>query len=1136
MSTLRDLALLQQQRLDRKEDKPPLLRATLVSQRNSAGQDSMHVEGRPYPFYVWVRVWSADGNILPAYNGVGVPVVEDMPVYVTRSRGVADVLEIVDVDRELLEYAGDLTEGFAVVQPHAQAHEWPDRSPGFQAITIYPRAWSQLRTYPTNPSSLSVTVSPMRYQTAATMEVFNGADIDLTASVPGAANQARLVLVYLDATTNTLGITNGALGTDADGWSLGEPVLANGQYPSVVVRLENGQTDINEDDISDRRLFLNSSPGTISNNVSWANVIVVAQSGGDYTTIQDAVNAATTGTDLILICPGTYAGFTTTKSLTFSSLAMPAGDYLSQYNMVQINSACTFNRSSGQFRVFGLRFQTNVTVNGTTVNFTAHNCQIQGSVLAGAASTPGWVNLVQSRVGGDVDGSAAGTGWYVLLEDTVVSGDVITSNDTAYIYQSYVSGDVDIGAATLYTWFAEISGTITAGTYSSFYLNALRDLYAVGGAKAEFSDGELRLPIDTDFSKISVEGDVVERSDLDAVWFNDASENRMLVDHLNAGDMLFRPRSEVDGLLLLDFQRWEQYGDGANRANYINGSRHEQCRVGAASDNSEDRGALHFEPGRWHSKRGLVIEEATTNYCSDPCMRDGNGDGQADGWSYWDNFGSGGNATRTVELHPDERKGWLQVAAYTAAVGDVADAMSIYFDTAVGSFAPGDDAAFSLDCIIENLTGCAIRLAISAYNAVGAWIADTVVDFSGLTSRITRLSMVATNLPANTSYVRGQFVVRLVDNGDSFTVKFGAVNIEKKAYPTTFCWGGGGEGYQWSGAPHTTTSSRTATYVMLDDYVDLIDQNNFYSIRTVFQAPYAAGGTWPSSTFIFDIWGGAAANRLYLEYDDATDVFRVYINGAFRLTSAAQTFEAGEWLDVVITCDYFNDEYALYVNGILEDTDTTVLTAPVVTDWVIGQNYLLNAHWCNCIFAEYAVYGIVLNYAEVAAMYALQRPTVDATFPPSENRPTVPGVSAGVWDLMVNWSGAISSNTYVEVTRPIVFSNITLSRRTFAGAWVCGSIFFDAGLYIDWTGTTAYAKLQYYDVATAAWRDVPDSEVSLLGVGAPNWDRVRSGPLCIPEQECEYRIMVRTDDPLAFDNMYLLHAQILVAPGAEEDL
>lgn len=48
-----------------------------------------------------------------------------------------------------------------------------------------------------------------------------------------------------------------------------------------------------------------------TSDVSWGNVLVVAKSGGDYTTVQAAVNAASAGTSvtptLILIAPGEYA-------------------------------------------------------------------------------------------------------------------------------------------------------------------------------------------------------------------------------------------------------------------------------------------------------------------------------------------------------------------------------------------------------------------------------------------------------------------------------------------------------------------------------------------------------------------------------------------------------------------------------------------------------------------------------------------------------------------------------------------------------------------------------------------------------------------------------------------------------------
>lgn len=307
MTTLRDIALARAQTLDTKEDKPPRYRAVIVEQRDSSGKDGVYVEGRKFPFYLWVRMWNSDGSVLPAFNGANVPAIAGWPVYITRSRGSDQELEIIGVDKEILAVT-DLPVGFSNVGQHGWAHEMPDGAPGFDPVLVYPRAWSQLRTYATDPLSLIVNVSPLVYPYGNTRIKFDGGTVDLTAVEAGlAAGQARLVLIYLDLTTNTLGSANGAIGADAGGWFLDEPVVSNDTIPSAVVRIAEAQTEISEAaSIRDRRWFLNSLPGDAGN---WPYSVILSVAtddpDADYDNIADAI-AAAAATRVIVMSPETF--------------------------------------------------------------------------------------------------------------------------------------------------------------------------------------------------------------------------------------------------------------------------------------------------------------------------------------------------------------------------------------------------------------------------------------------------------------------------------------------------------------------------------------------------------------------------------------------------------------------------------------------------------------------------------------------------------------------------------------------------------------------------------------------------------------------------------------------------------------
>lgn len=252
IASFRDIALELSDKYDAREEKLPKIRGEVIEVRQSTGEDSVFVEGRPG--YVWVRIFDTDGGVMPILCRLANPIV-GMPVTISKMPG-STTLEVISFDDEIARADADY-DGLPYLRPHHKEHEMPDGAPGIDAMTVYPRSLSWLKTYQTNPVSLSVNVSQLRYLYEGTSTVFGGAAIDLTASVP-AAGQARLVLVYLDPSTNTLALTNGVVGAIGAAWALPEPAHTDNAIDSAVVRLENGQVTIIETDIRDRRQILNA--------------------------------------------------------------------------------------------------------------------------------------------------------------------------------------------------------------------------------------------------------------------------------------------------------------------------------------------------------------------------------------------------------------------------------------------------------------------------------------------------------------------------------------------------------------------------------------------------------------------------------------------------------------------------------------------------------------------------------------------------------------------------------------------------------------------------------------------------------------------------------------------------------------
>lgn len=447
MTDIRDISLQLSAQREQKADQAPEYRAEIVEMRNSAGQDSVEVENRP--LYVWVRLWAAQGNVVPAFNDK-VASIAGLPVIVQSRPLPRDELEITRIDTEIWNMVDDPNTG--VVNPlHAGAHEWPDAGPGIDPVTVYPRAWSQLKTYAQNPLSLLVDVSPLRYYIGSALINFGGGTVDLTAAVGAlAAGQARLVLVYLATATNTLGTTNGAVGADAGGWFLPEPATTILTYPSAVIRIYGGQTEIDEDDIRDRRMFLNDAIADAVTGSGVANQVAywtaVGAIGGDAGFTYDPATNQITAIEKI-----TFTGATTVNEITVpDNIADALGlldagglEYL-RIISTDANPYLSLFPASDNFVGIGIAVPTghlhiyDITVNTVAAYYGIRNEHIK---TLGATDHDDWLSGVWSDLGynqaaGEIGNVQVSYNRYTQTDGNV--GDVVNSRDVRGIVSEIV--------------------------------------------------------------------------------------------------------------------------------------------------------------------------------------------------------------------------------------------------------------------------------------------------------------------------------------------------------------------------------------------------------------------------------------------------------------------------------------------------------------------------------------------------------------------------------------------------------------------------------------------------------------------------------------------------------------------------
>ena len=291
--------------------------------------DGTTIEDPESPGFVFVRI-DGDGDrvrhalcrsVLPLYN---------QPVIVAYSDERPRTLEVVDLNIAALPPAADggpSWDGSASLGKHASQHALL----GGDTIWIQTKQVLPLRTRPADPASMRVFVESGAYQYGSGFNYWPGGyTSDMTAHIPATADTQLFRVVYIDAATNALAYVNSAETADDLYLANYEDVLdliPTNCVPLSAIRLANGMTTIVEVDIYDLRSFVSSAPGTVAagggSGVLWANIIIVAISGGDYTQVQLALNAASGG--MVWVAPGNYSENLTLKAGVILSGMTPSG-------------------------------------------------------------------------------------------------------------------------------------------------------------------------------------------------------------------------------------------------------------------------------------------------------------------------------------------------------------------------------------------------------------------------------------------------------------------------------------------------------------------------------------------------------------------------------------------------------------------------------------------------------------------------------------------------------------------------------------------------------------------------------------------------------------------------------------------
>jgi hypothetical protein len=223
------------------------------------GDGSGTIEDPDDPDYCFVRVHGLQNSVARVFNKAAPSNRDELPVLIGTTREVPHLVQVLSVDWAALPD----WDGEALLPLHGDDHQFPGPDPTF----IQKRAIVPLRASPQTTPDMTLQVASDFYPWDEGFKFFEGGDTeDLTARIPGDVGEGRFVLIYVDGATNALAYSNGdtypaAWPSDVDDMI---PEPPEGSIPVCAVRLVNGQTTVEEDDIYDLRIIVGPMGGSLA--------------------------------------------------------------------------------------------------------------------------------------------------------------------------------------------------------------------------------------------------------------------------------------------------------------------------------------------------------------------------------------------------------------------------------------------------------------------------------------------------------------------------------------------------------------------------------------------------------------------------------------------------------------------------------------------------------------------------------------------------------------------------------------------------------------------------------------------------------------------------------------------------------
>lgn len=345
----------------------------------------------------------------------------------------------------------------------------------------------------------------------------------------------------------------------------------------------------------------------------------------------------------------------------------------------------------------------------------------------------------------------------------------------------------------------------------------------------------------------------------------------------------------------------------------------------------------------WFGKfgTGLFTGEATTNLCSNPSAET-----NTTGW------GQGGSnpAIQRVQEVPARFGQWVFKGSRTDAGNNLVGFSSSQTLTAVAH-------TVSLWVYIPTAYASGTGVAVSAVNFTGA---TGTLSASADMNKKGQWQFLTYTFTPDAGDLVGNVVAVSAGNGES--VYWDAVQIEAKAYPTSYC-----------------DTSRTANRV---HYPTVTNSDN-WSISVWFATPYSSYANGPTINKVVS-WYIDNNNRIELRHISSSNrLENLWVHGGSSTTSviasSGDTPPAWTWSHVVMTYDGTN--LKTYYNGVLKTNVARSAHTTGAASFYIGTNPFSSTASFNGMVDDIAVLDYVMTDADVSSLYQTNQPIRVQTSP-----------------------------------------------------------------------------------------------------------------------------------------------------------